>query len=97
MSDRAIARRYFVSGIVQGVGFRFFAERAAQNLGIAGYTRNLSDGRVEVYAIGSKEQLKSFRSLLARGPIGASVSGVKEEDADVRSEYESGFSIERNA
>jgi hypothetical protein len=46
------AKRFFVSGMVQGVGFRFFAERTAASLGVGGYVKNLFDGRVEVYAIG---------------------------------------------
>jgi acylphosphatase len=92
-----VAKRYFVSGIVQGVGFRFFVERAAENLGIAGYARNLFDGRVEVYAIGTKQQHESLRASLERGPRAASVSEVKEGEAEVQSEYESGFSIEYDA
>lgn len=97
MSSGAIARRYWISGIVQGVGFRFFAQRAAENLGLAGYARNLGDGRVEVYAIGSEEQLNNFGSLLERGPRSASVSSVQEEAAPVQARYESGFSIEYDA
>ena len=46
-----IARRYFIRGRVQGVGFRDFAQRAAAQLGVSGYARNLDDGRVEVYAV----------------------------------------------
>ncbi|GEM_PF-123245 len=97
VNDHAIARRYFVSGMVQGVGFRFFAQRAAENLGIAGYTRNLLDGRVEVYAIGTKQQLEALRDLLRRGPRMASVSDVTEEDAAVQPGYAGGFSIEHSA
>ncbi|MGA9885189.1 MAG: acylphosphatase [Candidatus Acidiferrales bacterium] len=97
MDHRTIARRYFVSGIVQGVGFRYFAEGAARKAGVAGYVRNLFDGRVEAYAIGTKDQLKDFRSMLERGPRAASVSGVSEEDASVQAEYSSGFSIEYDA
>ena len=52
-----IARRYFVRGHVQGVGFRYFVERIAADLKLAGYTRNLDDGRVEVYAVGSPAKL----------------------------------------
>ena len=46
------ARRWFVRGRVQGVGYRYFAQHAASSLGLAGYARNLDDGRVEVYAAG---------------------------------------------
>jgi len=93
VSEPKQARRYFVSGIVQGVGFRYFAQRAAERLHVGGYTKNLPDGRVEVYAIGTAEQLAKLRSVLERGPWGASVSEVKEEDAPVDSNYADGFGI----
>ncbi|MGH9791522.1 MAG: acylphosphatase [Candidatus Acidiferrales bacterium] len=88
------ARRFFVSGMVQGVGYRFFAQRIAAQLGVAGYVKNLRDGRVEVYAIGPPEQLDSLSAELARGPAGASVTGVAGESAALDSRYRSGFSIE---
>ena len=88
------AKRFYVSGMVQGVGFRFFAQRAAERLGVGGYVKNLPDGRVEVYAIGQGEQLRSLRAELERGPRAASISGVAEEDAEVLPRYASQFSIE---
>jgi acylphosphatase len=97
VDDRIIARRYFVSGIVQGVGFRFFAQRVASRLGITGYTRNLFDGRVEVFAMGAQEPLETLRAELERGPLGASVSGVAEEEAGVQDAYAKKFSIEYDA
>lgn len=97
MTERAEARRYFVSGIVQGVGFRYFARRAAQRLGVAGYAKNLADGRVEVYAIASREKLQSLRVELERGPQHASVTGVAEEDAPLDSQFAGGFSIADDA
>ena len=87
------AKRYFVSGNVQGVGFRFFTQRAAERLQLSGYTRNLPDGRVEAYAVGTPDQLAKFRSILERGPLGATVSEVKEEQAAVDPNYEEGFGI----
>jgi acylphosphatase len=81
--------------MVQGVGFRFFAHRAAERLGVAGYVKNLWDGRVEVYAIGRGEQLRAMRAELERGPRGASISGVAEEDAEVLARYTGHFSIEQ--
>jgi acylphosphatase len=93
VSEPKQARRYLVSGIVQGVGFRYFAQRAAEPLHLSGYTRNLPDGRVEVYAIGTAEHLAKLRSALERGPWGASVSEVKEEDAGIDSNYANGFVI----
>ena len=93
VSEPKQARRYFVSGNVQGVGFRYFAHRAAERFHLGGYTKNLPDGRVEVYAIGTAEQLVKLRSVLERGPWGASVSGVKEEDAEIDPNYADDFSI----
>ena len=89
------AKRFYVSGSVQGVGFRFFAERIATSLGVSGYVRNLYDGRVEVYAIGSAKQLLALKNELERGPRMAQVDGVLVEDATVLREYDQGFSIER--
>src|SRR5258707_909477 len=62
------ARRYFVRGRVQGVGYRYFVQEQAAWLGVKGYTRNLDDGRVEVYAIGSEAQLSALEGLLRKGP-----------------------------
>jgi acylphosphatase len=80
--------------MVQGVGYRFFAQRVAERLGVTGYVKNLSDGRVEIYAIGSPVQLESLREELARGPRSAMISEVAAEDAPVDARYTSGFSIE---
>jgi len=87
-------RRYFVSGMVQGVGYRYFAMRAAQRLGLGGYVRNLPDGRVEIYAVGSVSKLAEFRAALERGPQGASVDAVAEEEAPLDPELARRFSIE---
>ena len=93
VTEHKQAKRYFVSGNVQGVGFRYFTLRAAERLQVNGYARNLADGRVEAYAIGTPEQLAKLRSILERGPWGATVSEVKEEQADIDSNYEGGFVI----
>jgi len=85
------AARFFVTGRVQGVGFRFFAQGEAERLGLSGYVRNLRDGRVEAYAIGTPEQLAQFRTQLERGPRFSSVRSVAEQPADFESEYASGF------
>jgi acylphosphatase len=87
------ARRYLISGNVQGVGFRYFTLRAAERLQLNGYARNLPDGRVEAYAIGAPDQLAKLRSVLERGPWGATVSEVKEEQAAIDSNYTDGFVI----
>lgn len=97
MPEQTQAKRFTVSGSVQGVGFRFFAERIAERLGVGGYVRNLRGGRVEVYAIGSREQLRALRAELERGPRAASVAGVAEEDAAVLPRYAGQFSIEHDS
>ena len=94
MATELNAKRFLVSGAVQGVGFRFFAVRAARRLGLAGYTRNLRDGRVEVYAVGDEQQLSSLHNDLQQGPRGAVVSAVTEEQAEIVARYTDGFSIE---
>jgi len=93
MTTANIARRYFVSGIVQGVGFRYFTQDEAERLHLSGYVRNLRDGRVEVYAIGSQENLARLRTLLERGPRGAMVQHVAEEPADINPKFAQEFSI----
>jgi len=80
--------------MVQGVGYRYFARRVAQRLGLGGYARNLPDGRVKIYAVGSASKLAELRTELERGPQGASVTGVAEEEAALNSEFAKGFSIE---
>ena len=80
--------------MVQGVGFRYFVESAAEELDIAGYVRNVRDGRVEVYAIGEAAQLDEFRAALERGPMMSRVSRVAEEPAEILRRYAEGFVIE---
>lgn len=95
MYEKTQAKRFYVTGTVQGVGFRYFAHRMASRLGISGYVKNLRDGRLEVYAIGSPPQLESLKRELERGPRSAMISEVGEEDAPVEPQYASGFSIEQ--
>ena len=86
------ARRFLVRGRVQGVGYRYFAQRAAIELGLTGFARNLDDGRVEVYAVGPEDRLSQLSGLLRHGPRGADVRGVEEHQSAVQ-EYGS-FRIE---
>ncbi len=74
-------RRYVVRGRVQGVGFRFFVEREAHMLSIAGWVRNNPDGSVEVLAMGTPEQLMGLRGRLRAGPRAARVDAVDEIEA----------------
>ncbi len=71
-----------VSGRVQGVGFRYFTARWARRLGLAGFVRNLPDGRVEVVAHGERGALEQLVGALRSGPPGASVRGVRVEWSD---------------
>jgi acylphosphatase len=79
--------------MVQGVGFRFYAQRTAEKLRLSGYVRNLRDGRVEVYALGTAEQLASMRAALERGPRFSSVAEVREEPAQADPDYKNDFVI----
>jgi len=72
-----IARRYLISGRVQGVGFRYFAEEAAAREGVNGWVRNLPDGRVEVAADGESDSVERFERAIRHGPRGARVDEVE--------------------
>jgi acylphosphatase len=87
------ARKYLISGTVQGVGFRYFTQRAAAKIKVGGYVRNLRDGRVEVFVMGTPQQLRELRTLLERGPRFSSVAEVLEELAAPDPQYEQTFII----
>ena len=88
-----LAKKYLISGRVQGVGYRFFVERWANQLSLRGYVKNLWDGNVEVYAIGEEASLEEFKRRLAEGPRGAHVKAIDENDEPINSRY-AGFVIE---
>jgi acylphosphatase len=71
------ARRYIVRGRVQGVGFRWFVDSEARQLGLSGWVRNNVDGTVEVLAMGNEVQLANLREKLQRGPRAARVDEVQ--------------------
>lgn len=75
-------RRFIVRGRVQGVGFRWFVEREARTLAIAGWVRNNVDGTVEVLAMGSGEQLRALKARLQAGPRASRVDTVDELPAE---------------
>jgi acylphosphatase len=87
-----VARRFLVSGRVQGVGFRFFAADAARREGLAGSVRNLDDGRVEAIAEGESESVTRFERALRQGPSRARVEYVQVEDIDPLTTH--GFTVE---
>jgi acylphosphatase len=81
-TEKAIeARRFLVRGRVQGVGFRWFVEREAHILGIAGWVRNNHDGSVEVLAQGTRDQLSGLHARLREGPPAARVDAVEVSEA----------------
>ena len=77
-----IARRAVISGRVQGVGFRFFAERAARAAGVKGWVRNAHDGSVETLVEGEEAAVARYLDQLRNGPVGSRVTGVLVEEAD---------------
>lgn len=81
-----------VFGTVQGVGYRYYAEREANRLGVSGYVRNKPDGSVEVVAEGERKVLEGLLAILHRGPSSAEVSEVKFTFAPATGEFY-GFSV----
>ena len=71
-----VARRFLISGRVQGVGFRYFAHDAARREGVTGWVRNLPDGRVEALVEGDAEAVMRVERALRSGPGGARVDKV---------------------
>ena len=77
-----IARRYIVRGRVQGVGFRWFVDHEARQLGLTGWVRNNIDGTVEALAIGTEHQHAALREKLRQGPRAARVDNLQELPAE---------------
>jgi acylphosphatase len=74
---KIVGRRFLISGRVQGVGYRYYAQRSAQEVGVVGWARNLDDGRVEILANGTPAQLEEFEARLRLGPRFADVRSVE--------------------
>ena len=89
-----IARRYFVSGRVQGVGYRYCVQRSAATHQVKGFVRNLADGRVEAFAQGPSSKVECFRDDLATGPRFSKVEHIEEIVEDIDLQF-STFRIER--
>jgi acylphosphatase len=89
-----IARKFFIRGQVQGVGYRYFAQRAAARHQVRGYVRNLEDGRVEAFAQGAERAVEAFKHDLAAGPTYSRVMDVEEIVLDPDKTF-STFRIER--
>ena len=86
-----VARRYLISGRVQGVGFRYFAQTVALREAVHGWVRNLSGGRVEIAAEGERDALERFEEEIRRGPRAARVEDV--DATDITPSGHAGFVI----
>ena len=84
-----LTRRYLVRGRVQGVGFRYFTQAAAERAGVGGWVRNNADGTVEIAACGDLAALGMLEADIHRGPPGARVDHVAVSDApaEARSDF----------
>ena len=89
-----VARKFLIRGEVQGVGYRFFAQRAAARHQVVGYVRNLPDGSVESLAEGSAANVEAFKHDLATGPQWSDVTQIEETVLEPSNLY-SLFLIER--
>jgi len=89
-----VARKFIISGTVQGVGFRFFTQCAAARHQVRGYVKNLEDGRVEAFAEGSEKAVENFKHDLTAGPTYSNVRHIEEKVLEPENLYSS-FRIER--
>ena len=92
-----VRKHWFVSGRVQGVGFRAFTYEAATDLKLRGWVRNLTDGRVEVVADGDEKAVDKLLEKVKRGPELAKVEAVKEAKADAAEKLGETFEIRDSA
>ena len=76
-----IARHFIVSGVVQGVAFRWATKQTADRLGVAGWVRNKPDGSVEAWVETDPDLMAQFEDWLREGPMGARVSGLVSDEA----------------
>lgn len=89
-----VARKFIISGFVQGVGFRYFVQRVAALHQVRGYVCNLKDGRVEVLTEGSEKEVEAFKHDLSAGPKFSKVEQIEEIVLEPSNLYSS-FRIER--
>jgi acylphosphatase len=89
-----VARKFIISGLVQGVGFRFFVQRASARHQVRGYVKNLPDGRVEALAEGDEKSVENFKHDLTAGPTYSNVEHIEEIVLEPGKLYSS-FRIER--
>lgn len=89
-----ISRRFSVRGTVQGVGYRYFAQRSAARHQVVGYVRNMADGSVEILAEGSQKAVDEFKHDLAAGPTLAAVDVIEETVLEPSGSY-GAFRVEK--
>ena len=89
-----VARKFIISGEVQGVGYRYFAQRSAARHQVQGYVRNLEDGRVEALAEGPPNAVEEFKPDLVAGPSYSRVEHLEETVLEPSGRYLT-FRIER--
>ncbi len=79
----------FISGYVQGIGYRQFVKSNAQRLGLTGWVRNLSDGRVEAIVQGDKEKIEELITLCKTGPMLSEIKDVEVKWEEAAEEFSS--------
>ena len=89
-----IARKFYIRGLVQGVGYRYFVQRSAARHQVRGYVKNLDDGSVEAFAQGSELAVHAFKDDLTAGPTYSNVEEVEEIVLEPNRTFSS-FRIER--
>ncbi|ACL69599.1 acylphosphatase [Halothermothrix orenii] len=89
---KPVKKHVYISGRVQGVGFRSFLKSNAARIGINGWVKNLPDGRVEAVFAGEKEKVARILQLAKEGPAWARVDNIEEEDQPYKNDY-NGFKI----
>ncbi len=82
-----VRKHLFISGMVQGVGFRYSLKNVARSAGVTGWVRNLWDGRVEAVLEGENEAVERVVRWCHRGPVGALVKKVEVRDEPYRGEF----------
>jgi acylphosphatase len=92
-SENLRSLHLFLSGRVQGVGFRFFTIKQANRYHLTGWVRNLPDGRVEIFAEGPVNGLTMFLDDVSQGPSSARVSNVSEDWQEISARRHDNFSI----
>jgi len=90
--NRPVRRRYTITGVVQGVGYRYFARRVAAQLGVGGWVANRDDGSVVVEAEAPPDVLAALILLLRRGPATSEVADIETQDVEPQGERD--FHIE---